>query len=372
MVVFSSDELEELDEESPMPVPMEEMSMAEEAEGKLEFNAVDEKLMHSVMENDQEKLDEGKLIEDAINQGMGAFSPDMMFEQMVKDYSLAKQIFGESLIRQVSGYDPDYIEKNIKIPEFQREMKKKIEERVDKLKKDKLIDKEGIIEEKGFELASLVMYVQELDHIVPKGISGERYHKKSYIYGDRQEVKNFKKHDRYADISIRKSLKTAVRRGHDKIHVEDLKSYKRRSKGECCIIYGLDASGSMKGNKVSTCKRAGVSLAFNAIREKDNVGLIVFGTEVRESIEPTKDFTKLLMAITKIRAEEETDLSATIKKAVELFPGKDMTKHLLLLTDALPTKGDTPEQDAIDAASMAAVAGITISIIGINLDEKGK
>ena len=370
VVAFSSQELKSLDKESP--VDIENFSRAEEVQGKLEFNAVDDKLMHSVMENDQQKLDEGKLIENAINQGMSAFTPDAMFEQMVQNYSIAKQIFGESLIRQVSGYDPEYIEKNLPIPEFRNELKKRIEERVDQLKQDKLISKDGIIEEKGYELASLVMYVEELDNIVPKGLAGERYHKKYQVYGDRQDVKNFKKGDRYADIAIRKSIKTAVRRGHDRIHVEDLRSFERRSKGECYIIYGLDASGSMKGKKVSTCKRAGVALAFNAIREKDKVGLIVFGTEVRESVAPTKDFTKLLKAITKIQAEAETDIAVTIKKAVELFPSNDATKHLLLLTDALPTRGEKPEEDALEAASIASSAGITTSIIGINLDEKGK
>ncbi|MFC1755186.1 VWA domain-containing protein [Thermoproteota archaeon] len=368
--VFDLEPLNSVDKQQPMEIGT--FSRAEEVTGKLEFNDVDDKLMHSVMDADQEKIDEGKLLENAINQGMSAFTPDIMFEQMVRNYSIAKQIFGESMIRQLSGYDPEYVEKNMPIPEFRKELKKRMDEKVDILKKDKLVDKEGIITERGFELASLIMYVEELDNIVPKGMSGERYHKKFYVYGDRQDVKPFKKDDRYCDIAIRKSLKTAIRRGHDRIHIEDMRTFERSSKGECYIIYGLDASGSMKGKKVSTCKRAGVALAFNAIRERDKVGLIVFGTEVRESVMPTKDFTKLLKAITKVQAEAETDIAATIKKAVEMFPSEDVTKHLLLLTDALPTRGEEPEEAACEAASIASSAGITISIIGINLDEKGK
>lgn len=370
MVVFDSQQLDSLKEDSI--VDIERFSRAEEATGKLQFQHMEDKLMHSVLENDQEKISEGKLLENAIDQGMSAFSPDVMFEQMVENYSIAKQIFGDSLIREATGYNPDYVEKNMHIPEFQRELKKRMEERLERLKKDNLINEQGIITEAGVELASLVMYMQELDHLIPKGMTGKRVHKKYQVYGDRADVKPYKREDRYKDIATRKSLKTAIRRGHEKILPEDLRSFSRKSKGEVYIIYALDASGSMKGKKISTCKRAGIALAFHAIQRRDKVGLIVFGTDVKEAIPPTRDFTRLLFSMTNIKAEAETDMAATIRKAVELFPNTDVTKHLLLLTDALPTKGDDPEESALEAASIASSAKVTMSIIGINLDEKGK
>ncbi|MBI2124730.1 VWA domain-containing protein, partial [Candidatus Pacearchaeota archaeon] len=105
---------------------------------------------------------------------------------------------------------------------------------------------------------------------------------------------------------------------------------------------------------------------------RDKVGLIVFGSEVKEIIEPTLDFTMLLKEITKIRASKETDIVSTLRKSIELFPSDKITKHLILLTDALPTKGDEPEKSTLEEVSMAKSKGITISLIGINLDEKGK
>ena len=106
-------------------VKLKEFSQAEELSGKLAFQQLEDKLMHSVLENDKKVIDTGKLISDVINQGMSSFTPDLMFEQLVKNYTLAKQIYGESIIRLVSGYEPDYVKKNIGIPEFQRELKKK-------------------------------------------------------------------------------------------------------------------------------------------------------------------------------------------------------------------------------------------------------
>ena len=55
-----------------------------------------------------------------------------------------------------------------------------------------------------------------------------------------------------------------------------------------------------------------------------------------------------------------------------MFPTGNITKHLILITDALPTKGDEPEKLTMEEASIARSKGITISLIGISLDEKGR
>ena len=353
-------------------VELKEFSKAEELSGKLAFQQLEDKLMHSVLENDKKTIDSGKLISDAINQGMSSFTPDLMFEQLVKNYTLAKQIYGESIIRLVSGYEPDYVKKNIGIPEFQRELKEKIQEKIKELKDEGLLEKDNSLSEKGIELASLVLYFEELDKIVPKGIIGEKISKKIFIYGEKENSRIYKKGDRYRDIALKKSVKLALRRGHRNFDGKDLQVFEKQSRGQTYIIYGLDASGSMKGKKIEACKKAGIALAYKAINERDKVGLIVFGSEIKEVVEPTSDFIRLLKEITRIKASKETDIAATIKKAIEIFPSEDITKHLILITDALPTKGDEPEKLTLEEVSMARSKGITISLIGINLDEKGK
>jgi len=353
-------------------IEVKEFSKSEQLDGKLSFQNLEDKFMHSVLENDRKIIDEGKLISDAISQGMSSFSPDMMFEQLVRNYSIAKHIYGESIIRLVSGYEPDYVKKNIGIPEFQKELKEKIQQKIEELKEEGLLQKDSSISEKGIELASLVLYFEELDKIVPKGIAGEKISKKAFIYGEKEDSRLYRKGDRYRDIALKKSVKLAIRRGHNHFENDDLQVYEKQSRGKAYLVYALDASGSMKGKKIDACKKAGIALAYRAINEKDKVGLIVFGSEVKEVIEPTSDFTMLLKEITKIRASKETDLVATLRKAIELFPSDNITKHLILLTDALPTKGDNPEKSTLEEVSMARSKGITISLIGINLDVKGK
>ena len=343
----------------------------EELTGKLSSQE-ERKLMHSVLENDKETIEKGKLIRDSINQGLDAFTPDLIYQQLVKNYSMAKHIFGPSLLKLATGYNPDYIEKNINIPEFQKELRFKIQKNIEKLKEEGLLDRDSEISEKGIELASLVMYFEELDKITPKGILGGKIHKKTSIYGGKEDIRTYKKSDRYKDIAIKKSVKLAIRRGHKKLHEKDLKVFERQSKGQSYIVYALDASGSMKGSKIDACKRAGIALAYKAIDEKDKVGLIVFGSEIKTIVEPTQDFSYLLKNITSAKASRETDLAVSLRKSIELFPNDDITKHLILITDALPTIGKEPEQETLQEVSIARNKGITISLIGINLNEKGK
>ncbi len=351
---------------------VKEFSEIDEISGKLKRDSVSDKLMSSVMESDEEKIDEGKLIREAINQGLGSFTPDIMFENLVKNYQNAKRIYGPRLISLLSGYNDSYVERNIKIPEFQRELKKKLEEGIENMKKDKLLDKEGTILEGGIELAALTLYMEELDNIVPKGNFGERIHKKISHYGEKQGTRSYRKGDRYKDFALKKSIKTALRRGHSELHKGDLKTFERMSRGKTYIVYALDASGSMRGKKIDAAKKAGVALAFRAIDNKDKVGLITFGSEIKDVIAPTNDFGLILKEITKVKASKETDFVATLEKAIEIFPDEGVTKHIILLSDALPTVGDDPEEKTLNAVSSARSANISVSLIGIGLDKKGE
>ncbi len=344
----------------------------EELTGKLSTQELENKLMKSVLENDKETIEKGKLISDSINQGLSSFTPDLIYQQLVKNYSIAEHIFGPSLLKLATGYNPDYIKKNINIPEFQKELRFRLQKNIERLKEDGLLGKDNEITDKGIELASLVMYFEELDKLVPKGILGEKIHKRASVYGAKEDTRIYKKSDRYKDLAIKKSAKLAIRRGHKKLEEKDLKVYERQSRGQSYIIYALDASGSMKGAKIDACKRAGIALAYKAIDERDKVGLIVFGSEIKTIVKPTQDFSYLLKNIAAARASMETDIVATLRKAIELFPNDNITKHLILITDALPTVGEEPEKDTLREVSIARNKGITISLIGINLNEKGK
>lgn len=325
---------------------------------------------------DDEIINDGRLISEATNQGISTLNPDMMFEQMVKNYQMAENIYGETLLRLATGYSSEYLEKNIKIPEFQRALKTAMKKKAEELKGKDLLDKDGFTD-KGYSVSAATLYIEELDSILPKGLLGERIHKKESATGEHTTDSVIAPALRYRDISVRRTIKTAVRRKHGKIIAEDLRSHEKKAKGSAYIVYAIDSSGSMKGKKVETAKKAGIALAYKAILNRDKVGLMVFNTEVKEEIMPSLDFVNLLRHIAKIRAGAQTDIAETLQRAVQLFPKQNITKHLVLLTDAVPTISndaleDDPFKAALKAASTARSAGITISVIGISLDKEGE
>lgn len=327
--------------------------------------------MRSVLEGDKKTIDYGHLILDSLNHGIYSFNPDMLFEQLIKDYAIAEKIFGTSFLREITGEEATSIKRNLKIPEYQRHLKSRIKSKIEDLKYEDYLDKENRPTHKAISLASVYLYTCELDNLQSKGLVGEKPNKKFSYYGARFDSKDYKKGDRYKDLDLKKSVKSAIRKKHTRIEKGDLKVFRRESKGKIEIIYALDASGSMTGKKIESCKKAAVALAYKAINEKDKVGLLIFGEKVETVVHPTSEFMSLLYEITKIRAKKQTNIADTLKKASEIFSDTGATKHLILITDGLPTVGDNPEEETINSVSQIVSCGITISVVGIALDKKG-
>ncbi len=331
----------------------------------------EEDLANSLLQKDKSKLHSGSLLNEAINQGLFAFSPNLICSQIVKNFNLAVNIYGEKLLKLITGYNPGYIHKNVNVPEFQRELKIKIEKTFKNLEYEELIDSEGVISDTGMTLASFVLLMEELDVLFSNSIGEKKGTIKSH-YGDKADSRLFRLGDRYKDLAIKQSVKLALRRGHASLKKEDIKTFERVNKSNVQLIYAIDASGSMKGAKIESAKKAGIALAFKAVQNKDLAGLVVFGSEIKFAERPTRDFKKLLKSITQIRASKQTNFVRMLNKAIELFSHKISTKHLIILTDALPTAGENPELETMEAVSKAKAHNISISIVGINLDGKGK
>lgn len=348
-----------------------EIKPVTELTGKLQSDLRMERLMRSVLENDADLIEQGNLIEAALDGGIGSFSADLMFENIVKDFWLARQLYGAKLIKLLTGYESDYVEKNIRIPEFKKELKERIKEKIKKLGQHRLVSKDGTISESGIDVAAVVLYAEELDRLISKNTWGEHVSEKKSVYGTKGGVKPFRRADRYRDIALKKSIKTALRRGRTELVESDLQSFERFSTGRLTLVYAIDASASMKGEKLTQAKKAGVALAYKALTNKDEVGLLVFGDQVTDSVMPCRDFVRLLRAITTVRASRQTDIAKTILTAIQLFGSRPGDKHLILLTDVLPTVGDQPETETLNAAATAANTGITISLIGIGSTSRG-
>lgn len=351
---------------------VEDFAEAEELSGSPGRNPEKEGLMNTVLEADTDSIDLGNMVMDSVNNGLSMFTPELVMEKLVDDYREAKELFGDSLVRQLTGYSADYVQKNMNIPEFKRHLEDQVKQNIEGLTEQGVLDKRGEFTEEALELATVVMAVEELDHLTAKGIIGSRVHKKRSFSGTREDVKPLGS-EPYRLISSRQSIKTATRRGHSSLQLEDLRVFEQASRGNAEIIYALDASGSMKGEKLAQAKRAGVALAYEAIRSGDKVGLLVFGKEIEQSLAPCKEFSEVLARVARLQAGSETDLASGVQSSVELFRSRKAdTKHVILLTDALPTVGADPQQAVLDAVGAARASGVSVSVIGIALDESGR
>ena len=342
-------------------------SEVEKLDGALERSDSDESKLPKTVLPDDEQSSTGKLLNEAIDRGI-SFNADTIYQNLVSKYRDVENIYGETFIRELSGYDSRYIQRNSKIPEFKRKLKDVIKKRLDEMKRSNSIDSNGIPTDDGVKLASISLCIQELDKITPKDIIGEQIQEKDRSVGPKDYTEEgISKKFSYKDISVRKTLKSAARRSHKEIQPEDIKSVSRKGKGSIYVVYGLDVSGSMKGPKLNVGKKAGVALCYKAINQHDKVGLVAFNSEIVDSVEPTDDFNFLVDRMINLRASKETNLVHAIEKSIELFPPGDHTNHLLLITDAVSTVGEADE--TIQAVLKAKSSNITISVVGIKLTE---
>lgn len=323
----------------------------------------------STVDSGEADKDKGKLAEEMINNSIGSFTPDMMFQNIVDNYRNAEKLYGQTIIRELTDFEPGYIEKNINIPEFKKELKKNIAANIKNLQSEGVLDSQFILTNEGIDLAAVELCNSELEKLKIKGF-GTRKTKEFDVYGEKDDYSNLNAESRYRDVSVAQTIKNAARRKHSQIKTQDIKIYQRKKTGKIDIVYCLDSSGSMKGNKLAMTKRAGVALAYKTILDHNRVGLLVFDSEIRKIIALTQDFNQFLYELVRIRAKNQTNISKVIETASELLSQSKNTKHIIILSDAMPNVGEV--EKVYEAVAIASSKKITVSFIGVDLDDKGE
>lgn len=331
-----------------------------------------EKLAHSVVEVDTDSIEDGMIVEEAANYNVGSFMPSMMFKDIVQNFKNAKKLYGETIIRELTGYDPRYVEKNVKIPEFQRDLQERINENIDNLKEKGILNRGGNLSKEALDVATLFLIEEEYNEVQGKSTPyGEHVHQALDKHGQRSDTRPFLKSDPYKDLSIKKSVTKALLRGHAKLHYEDLVAHDRQSRQEVNVVYALDTSGSMKGEKIKLAKKAGVSLAHKAIADRNKVGLVLFGSDVKSNVPLTRDFLSIVRPLAKISPGKETDIGLAIDSSIEQLHESKGIKHIVIITDGLHTTTRDPQEGVLAKVAKAKEEDISISVVGINLDKDG-
>ncbi|MFH2094412.1 MAG: VWA domain-containing protein [Bacteroidota bacterium] len=147
------------------------------------------------------------------------------------------------------------------------------------------------------------------------------------------------------------------------------------------VIIALDVSRSMLAEDLKPNRLEKAKLAISKLvdeLDEDKIGLIVFAGDAYVQLPITTDYVSAKMFLRTIDTDIVPVQGTAIGKAIELAthsfsPQNDKNRAIIIITD-----GENHEDDAVQAAQLAAEKGIFVHTIGIGkpegvpIPEKGK
>jgi len=137
------------------------------------------------------------------------------------------------------------------------------------------------------------------------------------------------------------------------------------------IIFILDTSGSMKGEKISQVKDA-LKYCINSLHENDRFNLIAFSTESRlfkENLVAASEYRKdAISYIKNIEAKGGTNINEALIDALKMKHKKTRPLSIVFLTDGLPTVGERDVGNIIKNVSQQNKDKIKIFTFGVGYD----
>lgn len=320
----------------------------------------------------------------------GAF--DILLRRIKKfPHSRLASIYAEVLRKlkelypeRYGGLDPELlweIEQVRKQDEEQRKLMQRLEMEV-LTETIKVLENRGILEygESGWRL-SLRGIAALLEGLSPKLVT-DRY---SYGYGRHSTGKKsnlgegkiigtryFHFGDRYHDISLRDTIREAIRNRHRELRKEDIRVVTRDIRMKMNIVLLIDLSGTMRQlQKLWYAKQSAVALVVAASRYQDAIGIISFSNLAEMVIGLSRNIYEIARRILDLELHENafTNIGFGIAKACSLlvrYPTGKAKRHVILISDGDATAPHpSPEKYALKQAALASRRGITISSICI-------
>jgi len=141
------------------------------------------------------------------------------------------------------------------------------------------------------------------------------------------------------------------------------------------IVFVIDTSGSMQGDKIEQTKRA-LKFCVNALNPSDRFNIITFSTDVQglssnTLLEANKENTvKALKAIDQIEATGGTNIDGALRAALgsDFSEGSARAKMIVFMTDGLPTVGVTDPQSILSGVATSNPKKVRIFNFGVGND----
>ncbi len=308
------------------------------------------------------------VLRNMLNRNMMGISSKFLAKAIVTDFDEALATFGSELLEGLTGLGLEELREMGGMPESIEHLEGRIDGNFKLLKDSGLLGEEGPTPE-GIDSVALELLEDEFRTLGALG--GEHDTLTRGGVSERIETRPFMKH---AKLALRSTIRLSMKRGHEKILKGDLRSWERAGTVSVDFVYALDTSGSMRGAKLDACKKAAIGLAYLGLKGRDRVAVVAFKSKPALSAnfgEPLDEFAKKVAGLS---PSETTNIAEALKFSRGILSEekrKDRERHIILITDAMPTSGERPVEETMEEASACKESGMTISVVGINLDREG-
>lgn len=138
------------------------------------------------------------------------------------------------------------------------------------------------------------------------------------------------------------------------------------------VIFALDHSGSMSGNKIVQAREA-LKFVLNNLREGDSFNIVLYSSGVKmfkPEIQPFNDETRkeALAFADSIRATGSTNIDAALKSSLSLVQDPKTPSYVIFLSDGRPTVGEMNEMKLAEIAKTANEHGARFFSFGVGYD----
>ncbi|MDO8473788.1 MAG: VWA domain-containing protein [Dehalococcoidia bacterium] len=220
-----------------------------------------------------------------------------------------------------------------------------------------------------------------LEKLTPKLVTnsvygyGKHATGKKLSIGEGREVgvRHFRFGDKYKDVTIKDSIREAIRNHRNQVTKDDIMVVTRDVRTSMDVVLVVDLSGTMRQlEKLWHAKECCIALSLAASQFKDRVGVVSFSNLADVVVDITANPYRLTRKVIDLELHPNafTNIGYGILKGVKLFSyhrrGK-ASQHMIVISDGDATAPHpSPKKYALRQATKAAKKGITISTICIN------
>ena len=326
---------------------------------------------------------DARLIRSMTNRGIIGVDSKFLAKSMIIDIKSALGTYGENVIEGLSGRTILALKRFKGDRAMIVRLAETIDERLQALRDDGLLDEDGATSG-GLELAGLDLLSDELKELGEETGVGEH---ESQVRGAARgssivDIVPYRKGTHaYNSLALRKIIRTAIRHGRKKISRDDLHVFERAKRAGIDFVFAIDTSGSMRGEKIDAAKRAAIGLAYTSLRERDRVAVISFKNTAERvvGLRESGDILDFAKRMAGLSPSHTTNIAAGLQRSIDVLAEEETSthggrnKHIILITDAMPTAGARPVDTTLELVQVACEQWkTTVSVIGITLTPDGE